>query len=420
MADKQLEFSFGDDPKPKKKKKPAPKKKNEVLAPTSEGAVTYVDFSKTRDKTPPKKRRQSPSRRGSVSRITRKGDLKLKDIGKRTVKKPMTMGYVLAVLLGVLVVFLGMLVYLKGYQALTELPRKAVETVTQLVQPEEKEVTIQIRDGASAGQVARSLEEGGLISSAAELLTYLDDHGLTGKVQSGVYRLTDKASVAEIARAITHTQPVLLAIQPGWTLTQVDGYLAQRGYAKEGQFVEAANQLAINNGFSFTEGWFLSGSYPESGPKELALAMHQGMLDEIWKYIEEPTVHRWGVESVLIVASLIQAETQTEGEMPLIAGIIYNRLEENMPLGIDATTRYELNDWTHQIPQETYEQDTPYNTRRRPGLPPSGICCPSADALKAACLPVETDALYYLHGKDGKIHTAVDYEGHTQNIERYL
>ena len=91
-----------------------------------------------------------------------------------------------------------------------------------------------------------------------------------------------------------------------------------------------------------------------------------------------------------------------------------------MPLGIDATTRYELDDWAHQIPQETYERDTPYNTRRKPGLPPSGISCPSLEAVTAACIPLKTEALYYLHGKDGRIHTATDYEGHKKHIERYL
>ncbi len=421
MSDKQLEFSFDDLPKPKKKPSRKNSRKEEVLAPTSEGAATYVDFSKTRTPGQKPSRRKPASRRGAVAHITKKGELKLKDVGKRRGYRSLAGGYVAFLVLGVVAVFLGMLVYLKGYRALTLLPKNAVEKVSQLVQGDGNPVTVKVESGMSASQVARLLQEQGVVESADGLLAFLQDHGLATKVQKGTYQFRGNPTIEQVAQAITRSVPLAQSIiQPGWTLREVDGYLAQRDYAKEGQFLDAAKTVAAEYGLSFTEGWFLSGSYGVTGAQRLAEAMHQGAVDAIYQFIDEPSVHRWGVESVLIVASLVQAETQNEEEMPLIAGIIYNRLEKNMPLGIDATTRYELGDWTHQIPQETFERDTPYNTRRKPGLPPSGISCPSLEAVTAACVPLKTEALYYLHGKDGRIHTATDYEGHKKNIERYL
>ncbi len=421
MSDKQLEFSFDDPSKPRKKPSRKSSRKSEVLAPTSEGATTYVDFSKTRTPQQKPARRKPATRRGVVAHLTRKGELKLKDVGKRKGYRSIAGGYVAFLVLGVVVVFLGMLVYVKGYQALTRLPKNAVEKVSQLVQPGERLVTVKIESGMSASQVARLLQEQGVVDGADALLAFLQDHDLATKVQKGTYQFRGRPTIEQVAQAITRSAPATLSIiQAGWTLNQVDGYLAQRGYAREGQFLDAAKAVAAEYGLSFTEGWFLSGSYGVSGARTLAEAMHQSAVDAIYQFIDEPPVHRWGVEAVLIVASLVQAETQNVEEMPLIAGIIYNRLEENMPLGIDATTRYELDDWAHQIPQETYERDTPYNTRRKPGLPPSGISCPSLEAVTAACIPLKTEALYYLHGKDGRIHTATDYEGHKKHIERYL
>ena len=89
-----------------------------------------------------------------------------------------------------------------------------------------------------------------------------------------------------------------------------------------------------------------------------------------------------------------------------------------MPLGIDATTRYELDDWTGDLPQSAYEKITPYNTRRQKGLPPSGIGCPSPASLESVLEPADTGALYYLHDKDGRLYTSLTYEEHLETYER--
>jgi len=106
--------------------------------------------------------------------------------------------------------------------------------------------------------------------------------------------------------------------------------------------------------------------------------------------------------------------------MPLIAGIIWKRLDEGIPLGIDATTRYELNDWTNPISKEALENPTPYNTRRKRGLPPTGISSPGFDALQAAAYPKKSPYYYYLHDRTAQIHFAVTYDEHLENVQTYL
>ncbi|MGI8585814.1 MAG: endolytic transglycosylase MltG, partial [Thermoleophilaceae bacterium] len=79
-----------------------------------------------------------------------------------------------------------------------------------------------------------------------------------------------------------------------------------------------------------------------------------------------------------------------------VASVIYNRLREGIPLGIDATTRFELDNWTEPLVESDFEADTPYNTRLNTGLPPGPIGSPGRDSMEAAANPEQSDFLYYV------------------------
>jgi peptidoglycan lytic transglycosylase G len=99
---------------------------------------------------------------------------------------------------------------------------------------------------------------------------------------------------------------------------------------------------------------------------------------------------------VLIIASMVEREAQVAKERPLIAAVIYNRLKDGMPLGIDATTRYELGQWSRPLRVSELQKDTPYNTRTRRGLPPTPIGNPGLASIKAAANPSSVGYLYYV------------------------
>ena len=123
------------------------------------------------------------------------------------------------------------------------------------------------------------------------------------------------------------------------------------------------------------------------------------------------------VDEIVKIASIINRENQDKEQFKVIARVVLNRYRMAMPLGIDATTRYEINNWSDAIGQSIFDKDTPYNTRRKPGLPPSGIGCPSEAALLAVLFPAESDALYYLHDEEGKLYTSLSYEEHLKTYE---
>jgi uncharacterized YceG family protein len=104
---------------------------------------------------------------------------------------------------------------------------------------------------------------------------------------------------------------------------------------------------------------------------------------------------------LLTVASIVEREAGTAHDRPLVAAVIYNRLRLGMTLGVDATLRYALHDFSHPLTEAQLATDSPYNTRLRKGLPPTPISNPGAAAIRAAAHPAHVSYLYYVAGADG-------------------
>jgi len=108
---------------------------------------------------------------------------------------------------------------------------------------------------------------------------------------------------------------------------------------------------------------------------------------------------------VLKIASMIQAEVAVASEDKLVAAVIYNRLHLGMPLQIDATTRYGLHiPPTQSLTNAELNSDNPYNTRHKPGMPPTPIDNPGLAAIEAAAHPAHVDYLYYVRKPDHRHH----------------
>ncbi len=108
---------------------------------------------------------------------------------------------------------------------------------------------------------------------------------------------------------------------------------------------------------------------------------------------------------VLIIASMVEKETLSPDERELVSAVIYNRLHAGMPLGIDATLRYGLNiPPTEAIRQSQLQSDSPYNTRKHQGLPPTPIASPGLASLQAAAHPAKVKYLYFVRKPDKKHH----------------
>ncbi len=123
---------------------------------------------------------------------------------------------------------------------------------------------------------------------------------------------------------------------------------------------------------------------------------------------------------VLIIASMIEKETVVAAERRLVAAVIYNRLRNRMPLGIDATIRYGRDvPGTEPLKQSDLESDDPYNTRLRLGLPPTPIANPGLASMRAAANPARVDYLYFVRKGESSRHffTASEAEFCQKSLE---
>jgi UPF0755 protein len=126
------------------------------------------------------------------------------------------------------------------------------------------------------------------------------------------------------------------------------------------------------------------------------------------------------VPEVVTIASLVEREAKADEDRPLIASVIYNRLRLGMPLEVDASIEYTFPEHRDVITKRDLEVDSPYNTYRHTGLPPTPIANPGKASLDAAFRPAKSDYLYYVGKPDGHSAFAKTLQEHNANVARYL
>ena len=157
------------------------------------------------------------------------------------------------------------------------------------------------------------------------------------------------------------------------------------------------------------EGFLFPATYEfdEDTTSQQLVGLQLAAFDRAWSRVDTKDARRRKLTpyDVLIIASMVEKEVQVPRERALVAAVIYNRLERDMPLGIDATIRYGLDiPPTQAILQSQLESDNPYNTRNRAGLPPTPIANPGLASLQAAAHPAKVDFLYFVRKADCKSH----------------
>lgn len=162
----------------------------------------------------------------------------------------------------------------------------------------------------------------------------------------------------------------------------------------------------------------------DEDPMGTVATMLKQFTKETAKIKKQKTMQVVNQDTAIKIASIIQREAAGKQDMKLISGIIWNRLWAGMKLQMDATLQYakgsEEDGWWEHVYAVDKNIDSPYNTYKESGLPPSPIANPGLAAIDAAYNPQKTSCLFYIHDKKKRIHCAKTYEEHKRNIERYL
>ncbi len=281
-------------------------------------------------------------------------------------------------------------------------------------------------------QVAQQLKVQGFIRS--ELGFKIAFFGLTGTnsicldcIQPGAYKISKAMDVWQIAKILKQEPYMKWVIIPeGLRKEQIAEILAGVLGWNDQQKSDWINKFTAME-YDHVEGVYFPDTYlipTAETPLDVAQRFINKFNEKFASYADKFTAANIKWTTALKIASIIQRETANQADMPLIAGIIWNRLNIGMKLEIDATVQYARGNtgdgWWAPITVADKKIDSPYNTYLYKGLTPHPISNPGVDAIDAVLNSAETDCLYYLHDPNKQIHCAKTYEEHLANIEKYL
>ena len=298
--------------------------------------------------------------------------------------------------------------------------------------PQGTERDFLILKGSSASQIANKLENEGVIRSPLAFRFYVQLTSQAKSIQAGEYLLSPASSLFEIVTTLTGgPKEVWVTIPEGFRREEIaDRFVA--GLEKEGD--EAAS---FRSEFLFLtqelEGRLFPDTYlfPKTAEASLVVNALKSTFDKrIAEIQDDIDVSSLSLDEIVILASIIERETVTSNERPVVSGVLMNRLDIGMGLQVDATVQYVAGgarcqgeadcEWWRPPTATDLSIDSSYNTYRYRGLPPAPIANPGLASLSAAANPEETDYFYYLHDSSGQIHFSETLEGHNANKSRYL
>lgn len=276
--------------------------------------------------------------------------------------------------------------------------------------------------------IAGKLQNEGFIRSATAFRFLLWVVTNNRDIVHGGYRLDQTMNAWAVMKKVTG-QPQLVWVTTSGCLRreQVGEMIAPKlGWNEEA--LAAWNALYADSKPEWIEGVYFPDTYllPKDEPVEaIAKRFIDNFNEKLSPLLDEFVKQNIKWTTGLKIASLIQREAAGSEDMRLISGIIWNRLDQGIKLEIDATMQYTKGkksdgSWWGGVDLAEKRTDSPYNTYLRKGLPPTPICSPGLDAIRAVLDPTETDCIFYLHDHNRQVHCAATYAGHLNNIRTYL
>lgn len=297
-------------------------------------------------------------------------------------------------------------------------------------------IVVNVESGETGKDIAKKLDQLGLIPSRWAFYWYIKRSQMDFRLEAGKFILKKSMTIPEIAEALLHgrSEEVVVIIREGLTIDQVDQYLTDQLWLPSGMFSQCAKTCVIEENFKFLhsrpagqslEGYLFPDTYFEDPEKIIPKSLIMRML---WNFDAKLTPEfrsaiansGYSIHQIATMASLIEKESRKSEEKPIIAGILWKRFKEKLSLDVDATVRYALNKWTEPLTLQDLAINSPYNTRKRVGLPPGPISNFGLESLKAAIYPEKSPYYFYLHDAEGNIHYAKTNKEHNENKRKFL
>ena len=275
-------------------------------------------------------------------------------------------------------------------------------------------VTVTIPSGTTTNGIGTILVESGIIESADSFKLQSKLKGMDGKYKAGEYTLSPSMTMTQIMELLVAgtVNTVRFTIPEGLTVAETADKLAAEGLINTDLFQKEVESGQFNyrflkdapDGKNRLEGYLYPNTYDvfTTASEHDIIDRMLRQLDSVFTEEMYARVDELGMDinEIMTIASLIERETRVDSERPVVASVIYNRLDIGMKLQIDATVQYALGEQKQFLTYDDLEVDSPYNTYQIDGLPPGPICSPGEASIKAALYPEDTDYIYYVLSKE--------------------
>jgi UPF0755 protein len=271
-----------------------------------------------------------------------------------------------------------------------------------------------ISRGETAGKIAQNLQDQGFIRSALAFTFVLYETGRETSLQSGTYTISPAFTPRELARVFEKapSEQAVLRIIEGWRLSEIAAAVHKafpaitvEEFLKTAVVGQRQNTVLAGlgpetplEGFLFPDTYFFK-------PTATATQLVDALLDQfelrVGQTLRQAAVNRkTTIYDMVKLASIVEREARDRKESATIAGVYTNRLEIGMKLDADPTVQYAVGEWREPTLQDL-EIDSPYNTYKVAGLPPTPICSPGQAALEGAAKPAKVPYFYFVAKNDG-------------------
>ncbi len=313
-------------------------------------------------------------------------------------------------------------------------------------QPSGQPVALTIEPGVTADQISQQLLQARLIANIEYFKMYLRLNPKSA-IQAGNFSIPQNISMKDLTDrlSLAERQQAIITFPEGWRreelAEEIDKQYQQGKISFTGkEFSDlaltpnAALRQKLGNRLppaSSLQGYLFPDTYhidSDATAQELIVKMLDNYLKKVTPDVQAGFAKQNLTEyQALILAAIIERESYSGDERPIIGDIMLTRLRTGEILGADAAIQYflgysnaEKTWWRHAITEVDLATPSPYNTRRNVGLPPAPIANPSLEAIKAVAMPKDTPYLYYLHDSDGNVYYAETLSEHYANVAKYL
>jgi UPF0755 protein len=311
---------------------------------------------------------------------------------------------------------------------------------------DDKPVKVEIPIGSGVTTIGEELENSGIVKNATVFKYYVKFNNESG-FQAGSYDLTPSMTLNEIVNSLKNGKVMKdaefkITIPEGLQLEQIAEIIAKESPYKldeiksklndkkwleqlKGKYPKLLTDEILKKDVKYSlEGYLYPATYSYFEKKPSLEGILEKMIAQTEEVLAQFEISRiesdLTVHELLTLASLIEEEATKKADRGKISSVFYNRIKEEMPLQTDPTVLYALGEHKSRTVYKDLEVDSPYNTYKVKGLPPGPIANAGVSSIKAALNPKDTEYLYFLASKEGKVYYSETLEKHNEYKEKYI